>query len=136
MLSKIRLIPLLLVAVLFAAACSDNNVLDLTTGDCFNDPADGSQEIANVEMVDCNEPHDNEAFHVFQIDALGTQSEYEAACIEAFEAYVGIDYLDSEIFVGNVSPTPDSFSDGDRDVVCIGFLLGEQLTETIKGSMR
>lgn len=136
MLSKIRLIPLLLVAVLFAASCSENNVLDLTTGDCFNDPADGSTEIANVEMVDCNEPHDNEVFHVFQIDALGTQSEYEAACIEAFEAYVGIDYLDSEIFVGNVSPTPDSFSDGDRDVVCIGFLLGEQLTETIQGSMR
>ena len=136
MLSKIRLIPLVLVAVLFAASCSENNVLDLTTGDCFNDPADGSQEIANVEMVDCNEPHDNEAFHVFQIDAIGNQSDYEATCIEAFEAYVGIDYLESEIFVGNVSPTSDSFSQGDRDVVCIGFLIGEQLTESIKGSMR
>ena len=136
MVSTMRLVSILVIAALAAAGCGENNVLDLATGDCFNDPPAGTTEIANVDLVDCADPHDNEVFHVFEIETIGTQSEYEAACVEAFAAYVGIEYLESEIFVGNISPTPDSFSQGDRDVVCIGFLLDEQLTGSIKDSGR
>lgn len=52
-----RRVSALLVVALTAAACS-NNVFDLAVARCFDDP-DSFDEVANVENVDCAEPHDN-----------------------------------------------------------------------------
>src|SRR5688500_4430769 len=41
----------------------------LQAGDCFNDPEAGSPtQVTALEAVPCDEPHDNEVFHVFQLD--------------------------------------------------------------------
>ena len=41
----------------------------LKAGDCFNDPEEGSStRVEDLEAVPCDQPHDNEVFHVFDLD--------------------------------------------------------------------
>ncbi|MEM9203818.1 MAG: hypothetical protein AAGC53_19420 [Actinomycetota bacterium] len=129
-------LAVLLALVLGASACASGNVTDLSVGDCFNDP-DDLTEVTDVEMVECTEPHDNEVFYIYEIDAIATDLEYAEGCLPEFESYVGAAYETSEIFIGTLAPLPEGFANGDNEVICLGYLDGgEQLTESIQGSGR
>ena len=133
----LRLVALLATLVMTAAACGSGNVRDLAVGDCFQDPEDGATLITDVTMVDCAEPHDNEVFHIYEIDSIGTEAEYFDDCVAQFTGYVGSDYATSEIFVSMISPTAEGFADGDDEVICIAFLEPpNRLTGSVKGSGR
>ena len=137
------MIMAVLAAALLATACTQGNVFSLEVGQCFNDP-DETGEISDVAIVDCAEPHNNEVFHLFDIagdDFPGNAAVVDIAregCVEAFDAFVGTPYLDSEFEVFPIYPTEDSWNRGDdREVVCALFdLTTNESTGTARNSGR
>ena len=126
--------------VLAVAGCGlvgGGNVFELAVGDCFDDTA--GDEISDVPVVDCAEPHDNEVFHVFDVpdgDFPGEATLLQAAevtCLPAFEDYVGTTVASSRLEVFPITPTEASWAGGDREIVCA--LYDGDLAE-LEGSMR
>jgi Septum formation len=98
--------------------------LDVRIGDCFNDP-DEEGEVSEVRLLACDEPHDNEAYFLFDIegDVFSGSDEIEETsderCIGEFDSYVGVAFDDSVLNAGALFyPTDESWEMGDREVVC------------------
>lgn len=129
------------VLALFALACQPS-VFELNIGDCLNLPE--GNEVADVETVDCAEPHRAEVFALPQLgadadapypgqEALVTEG--QERCVEAFEAYVGRPYSESSIFSTALTPSQQSWeSAGDREIVCL--LVGSDQDQLLTGSKR
>lgn len=137
-----RLSVIALAALALAGAgCDGGNVFSLAVGDCFDDEAGADEEITSVPMVDCDEPHDNEVYHVFDLedaaDYPGDAAVQEAAdegCLDAFEPFVGTPYLDSELEYFTITPTAQSWEDADdREVICSVYELS---FDKMEGTMR
>ena len=118
-----RLTVVLLLAAVAACSESGTRADRVEVGMCFDDQ-DGS-EIERFPTVPCDEPHQNEVFHLFDVegqdypgvDAL--RAEGERVCRgEAFTRYVGETYEASRFDVFQILPTEGSWSEGDREVVC------------------
>jgi hypothetical protein len=134
-----RILVLFASLALLAAACGGGGdaVDDLEPGDCFDDQPD-LLEITTVELIDCAEPHDLEAFHVGNIGIPGAYPGLEAledAAAEIcegplFEAYVGLPYFDSELFTTWYVPTEESWEQGDYEVICLVFDVAEDAAAT------
>ncbi|MGL6291069.1 MAG: septum formation family protein [Silanimonas sp.] len=119
------------------AETEDVGVFDLAIGDCLIDDTEG--EVAETTKIDCAAPHLSEVYHLFDLPG-GTMPEGEAmnaavqaGCLAAFEPYVGLDYDSSEYVFTTLEPTPESWADGDREVVC---MLATQDDSKITGSLR
>ena len=116
------------------------SALDLEAGLCFNDPRD-EELVRSVSRVACEQPHDNEVFAVFDYtgqgdefpgqEALGGQADEE--CEARFEDYVGIPYADSGLRATYLTPSEQTWADGDREIVCY---LYEGDAEPLTGSMK
>ncbi|GGI03877.1 septum formation family protein [Egicoccus halophilus] len=116
---------------------------DLRVGDCFDDEGtfetDETVQFEAVAGVPCTEPHDNEVFHEFELTGESLPSEEEiftqvdAACLPAFDAFVGLAYEESELDLFPMWPTADSWRLGDRTATCALFALDGS---TLQGSMR
>ena len=124
---KRRTLLLVFVLAIFAAACSEDNVFSLEVGDCFDDeaaPGTEAVEISSVPIVECDQPHDNEVFAVFDLpdgDFPGQAAVETSAldgCIERFEPYVGQPYETSLLEVYPIYPSSGSWDQGDQEVVC------------------
>jgi hypothetical protein len=108
---------------------------DLTVGDCFNAP----EGFSVVEHVPCEQPHVYEIFAT--VTHPGDGEEYpgdeavtdtaEELCEPEFEPYVGVDYQSSELYATTITPTQDSWAEGDRNIVCA---LHEEDEREITGS--
>ncbi|TVR36596.1 MAG: septum formation family protein [Nitriliruptor sp.] len=115
------------VAVLVLGCSSPGNVFSVAPGDCFDDPDNAVDEISDVPLVDCEEPHDNEVYAVVELedgDYPGDEAVLNRAqdtCLDAFEPYVSEPYATSELFATWLVPTEGSWSEGDREVVCVLF---------------
>lgn len=116
------------------------NVLDLQVGDCFSAP-EGATTIQEVELIDCNTPHDYEAYNNHQItqSTYPTSSEMDTiiqeACLGSFETYVGTSFENSEYDVTSLNPSESSWEQGDRSITCvIKTMDGSQLTESARGT--
>ena len=130
-----------LVLVAGLGACGEGNVFSLEPGTCFDDVDaffdEEAEGVADVPTVDCAQPHDNEVFATFDLSDGAfpgvdeVQSQADAGCIERFETYVGSDYASSRFVSTYLVPTPGTWDDGDREVVC--FLYDVDLAE-IEGS--
>jgi hypothetical protein len=135
-------IVLIALAVL-VAACS-GNVFDLAIGDCFDDgdiAVGGVEEVGDVPMVECAEPHDNEVYAVVTVDSdvfpgdIAIQSRADEVCHEAFEGFVGLDYQTSTLDFGWLVPTADTWEAGDRVVACFVYRMDlEKVTGTLEGT--
>lgn len=129
-------------ALLVACTSSSTDVFSLNVGDCFQDPDTTVDEIREVETVDCEEPHDNEVYAVFDLpdgDFPGADAISEASldgCLERFEDFVGTPYPESELYATWLFPTESSWGEDDREVVCVLFAQGEQLEGSMEGSGR
>ena len=116
------------------------DVFTLGVGDCFDDP-DAFGDVAELTFVSCDEPHDNEAYHVFDLadgefpgdDAIDDLVFEE--CIDAFERYVTAEYVDSRLDVSYFAPTQESWAAGDREIICILYdLTFAKLTYSMAGT--
>ncbi len=121
----------LVALTLLLAACS-GNVFELAVGDCFDDGdmALGEiEEIGEVPLVECAEPHDNEVYAVVTVDGevfpgeIAIQAQADEVCLDAFDPFVGLDYQSSALDFGWLVPTADSWDMGDRVVACFVYRL-------------
>jgi len=115
----------LLIGTIVVSACAPN-VLTLDVGTCFDDP--GSYvEVADVPVVDCSRPHDNEVFanqDLTGADFPGTDqviNRANAICYGNFSSYIGIAYESSVYEIGTLYPTEESWAAGDREVICFVY---------------
>ncbi len=132
----------LLIAGVFAGCLGEQRAASLKVGDCFDDSAAmlSGDEIFRVPSVPCSKPHDNEVFHVARYSGstyslAGIEEFADRVCYSAFSPYVGRSYETSVIDYGWFIPTPDSWSLGDREVICIAFHMDiEKLRSSVRGS--
>lgn len=117
------------------------DVFSLQVGDCFLDP-DATDTVAEVPLVPCDEPHDNEVFNIHVIDAAERPSDDEMSaiveeeCTTSFETYVGTPYASSELYLYPMTPSEGSWEQGDREVVCYLYDPDGQITGSAEGSNR
>ena len=125
----------------------DVDAWDLQVGDCFDDTssvaATGAGEVASLPGVPCAEPHDNEVYAVIDLGITsysGDEAVAELAfdkCLAKFETWVGRDYESSDLDILTLTPTSESFSSSNRDVVCAVFNVDfSKLTGSARGTAR
>ena len=117
------------------------DAFSIKAGDCLDNPTEDGEEFESVAAVPCIEPHDMEAYALFDLPdgdlpadaALGDLA--AEGCLDAFKKYVGIDYQDSIYEVFWFNPTPESWEQGDQEIVCLARDPNEdKLTAGVKGS--
>jgi hypothetical protein len=128
---------------LLLAGCS-GNVFDLAVGDCFDDgdiAVGGIEEVGDVPMVECTEPHDNEVYAVVTVEGeqfpgeVAIQNQADETCFGAFEGFVGLDYETSVLDFGWLIPTADTWDAGDRVIACFIYRMDfEKVTGTLQGT--
>ena len=126
----------------------DVSVFELLPGDCMTPPERVATSVGEVRVVPCDEPHTQEVFALLEFGPLEEGADdfpgddrveafAQATCIEPFVDYVGIDYVDSSLFITYLLPTVRSWTEeADREVVCIAQTAGEPLEESVEGSGR
>lgn len=132
------------VVALPLVACTSTGIFSLEVGQCFQDPGGDAEVVTDIEVVDCEEPHDNEVFHAFDLegdDFPGQDAATAAAedeCYGAtFEDYVGQPFETSEVEVFAITPTRESWEEADdREVVCALKVPGERVEGSLRGSGR
>jgi len=139
-----RLAGSIALLTIFLAACN-GNVFDLGIGDCFDDGemslGAGVEEIGDVPLIDCFEPHDNEVYEIQTVDGDGFPGDQQIAdeadriCFDAFQGFVGLDYQSSALDFGWLVPTAESWEAGDRLVACFVYRLDlEKVSGTLEGA--
>jgi hypothetical protein len=120
----------------------DLGVFDLKVGDCLAEFTDGA-ELSSIEAAPCSEPHSDEIYAegtVPDVDEFPGTKAVEAAaqdiCLADYEAFVGRSYDRSVLDIGYLTPTEDSWADGDRAVLCTIFDPLEEVTGSLRGSER
>lgn len=100
------------------------SVFDLQIGDCFR--ADGDQ-VEFVTVVDCESPHFYEAYGIVEYEAGPDEPfpgddvivEYaDTECQVGFEEFVGLDYQSSVWYITSVTPSEQTWPQGDREIIC------------------
>lgn len=141
---NVRLAGSIALITIVLTACS-GNVFDLGIGDCFDDgeisPGAGVEEIGDVPLVDCTEPHDNEVYEIETIEGDGFPGDQQIAdeadriCFDAFQGFVGLDYQSSALDFGWLVPTAESWEAGDRLIACFVYRLDlEKVSGTLEGA--
>ncbi|MFV0257198.1 MAG: septum formation family protein [Acidimicrobiales bacterium] len=114
---------------------------DIVVGDCIARAA-MEMTVDEVLRVSCRRPHDQEAFHQFDVSG----DEYPGAeamtavglaeCSEAFQQYVGIPVDASKYEMFSLSPTPESWEIGDRLFTCLLGVEQGITTGSARGTMQ
>lgn len=133
----------LVVGAAALAGCGGTEVAKADVGDCFQDP-ENTAEVDEFDTVDCDEPHDNEVYAVFDLpdgDFPGADMVDEdgvSGCIERFEGYVGAPYETSDLDIYFIFPTEETWERADdREVICAVFAIdGSPLDGSAEGSGR
>jgi hypothetical protein len=138
------------VALIVAAVATDGlddgtvSIFELHRGQCVDLDDGDSDLITGLPARDCDEPHDGEVFLIRPMTVSGDEfpgrsaldKKAEEVCSgDAFEEYVGLAYDESELSITYVTPSEDSWTMGDRDVVCVATSSdGSKLTDTVEAS--
>ena len=133
----IRIVLAVFALTLVAGACgSEGNVFSMEVGMCFDNVTDDL--VSDVPRQDCDGPHDNEVFALYDVtgDSLPDRQTMLEGCAERFETAVGTPYAESVYYLSALTPSDQSWDQGDREVICYGFIPDEKLNESILGSSR
>ena len=119
----------------------ETSVFDLEVGDCFSASED---QLETVNVVDCGESHVYEVFYVFDHEAGGDEEypgdqeilEYaDTECQGPFEDFIGLDYQSSQWYITSVTPSQETWDQGDREIVCTVNLEDEsEVTGSAEGT--
>ena len=124
---RAALVTVLALVVLVACGPRSTGPFELQVGDCFDDPDDPVEQLVEVPLIGCDQPHDNQIFALFDLPDGGFPGDVAISdqardgCLSRFEDYVGTPYADSELFAAWLPPTSASWEQGDRQVVCVLF---------------
>jgi len=111
----------------------------IIVGDCFDDTGFDNEDVASLPGVPCSDPHDNEAFAVFDVsmasfpgDEMG-QIAYDS-CMDRFSNFVGMEYESSTLEIMTLYPSSESWQQNDREVICALYDMDEnKLQGSVKG---
>ncbi len=124
------------------AESGDVGVFDLKVGDCLADFQDAT-ELSRIQASPCSEPHSDEIYAEGAIPDADTFPGSEAIeataqdiCLAEYEGFVGLAYDDSVLDIGYLTPTEDSWANGDREVLCTIFDPLEEVTGSLRGAER
>ncbi|MBN9211562.1 MAG: hypothetical protein BGO45_07185 [Microbacterium sp. 71-36] len=112
----------------------------LPVGSCLDDVASGF--ITSDNVLDCAQPHTYEVFQSFLLDDgvfpgdAVLQTEALDRCGAQFDAFVGIAYADSTLDYSYVSPTEQTWAQGDRELLCLIFDPAGETTGSLAASQR
>ncbi len=124
------------------AIIGEGNVdaFQVRVGDCFDDASSFDDEISSIPGVPCADPHDNETYAVFKVsnDSYpGSEGMAELAndsCLERFSSFAGSDYQSSSLDIMTMYPSPESWQQKDREVVCAVYDMGaNKLVGSVEG---
>ncbi|XBH20833.1 septum formation family protein [Jonesiaceae bacterium BS-20] len=117
------------------------DVFEMRVGDCLKTSALGD-EVASVPVVPCSEEHEDEIYFSFEIpdgDFPG-DAEIDAAaettCTREFSNFVGTAYEASTLDWSPFTPSAGSWSEGDREVLCVAFDPDGLTTGSLAGAAR
>jgi hypothetical protein len=121
-----------------------DDVFSIEVGDCFNDSTGTDEEgyVSGVDSVACSEAHDNEVYSVFTVDGddypgeEAVMAEADSLCSTSFEEFVGVIYDESELYLTYLYPTDQSWSGGDKEIVCVIYEDGAKTTGTLASANR
>lgn len=122
-------------------ACSnEDSVFNVAVGDCVENLDDLSGTITELPSVDCTTDHQGEILFLFQhegddgdfpgSDELQDQAREECEG-DSFEDYTGTTYAESAIAIAYITPTEDSWGQGDRETICVAST-GESVDQSFK----
>jgi len=120
----------------------DTSAFDLQVGDCFAfglDAEPGSDDVESVDLQSCDDRHDNETYAIFDATESswpGERALWDAAdqgCYAEFEAFVGIPWDDSVADYAYLTPTEQSWPEGDREILCYAWIEGDTSPGTLEG---
>ena len=129
-------------------ATGDDWAQGLYLGMCITDPYvgaetndDGSYTVGNYEEIDCNQTHYGEIYAIgysslTAFDSAALINEIEDYCYTTFEPYVGIDYMESELYYDYWYPSQETWDSGDRVLVCLVTTLDGVVNEPLAGANR
>ena len=126
---------------LLAAACQPGQAPRLAVGDCFNPPETIGEPVSNLATVPCTTPHGAEVVAVYQYEpappVVPTEDEFriffEEHCPGGFDDYTGLDFQTADFDMSALTPTPEDWDNGRRDVICYAVPIDrEPLTESIR----
>lgn len=122
---------------------SEADVFSLKVGDCLNQQAsEDAEEVSSVPTVPCAEPHDSEAYAATDMadgEYPGDQAVMDQAdtfCYDEFATFVGLSYDESELDLASFFPTPESWEEGDREIMCFVSSPDGQVTGTLAAAAR
>ena len=125
---NMKKICVFLSVALFAISCSTGNVFSLEVGQCFADAiSSSSEEVENVDIVDCDKPHLNEIYAGVDLPEgdfplVFIDEDSAEICYNAFESFVGLAYEYSIYEANFLRPTMETWEElDDREVVCYLF---------------
>ncbi|MEV7324789.1 DUF4190 domain-containing protein [Streptomyces sp. NPDC093970] len=125
---------------------SETSSLSLSTGDCFDTPGDSltGDLVTDVTRVPCEDAHDGEVFATYDLegaeypgdDASGGSADHRCYALEdtyAFDLWA----VPDDVAVYYFTPSEDSWSTGDRSVVCAfgSAAEGEKLTGSYRAQV-
>ncbi len=123
------------------SACGDSEVFDIPVGACFDSSSLEGDQVATIEILDCAEEHDVEAYASLELsgEAYPGQDEILAQadefCLAEFDSFIGTAYQDSVLDFSFLYPTEESWGEGDREVLCLA-ISPEPVTGTLEGTAR
>ncbi len=102
----------------------DLSAFSIEEGDCLASLDDLSGQVAEVPVIPCDQEHEAEVFALFDLPdgdfpAASVDSDAEAGCVEAFPDYFGITIEESAMQITYLTPSAESWDQGDQEVVCI-----------------
>lgn len=117
------------------------DVFTLAVGDCFDET--DSEEIYEVPVVPCDQPHDNEVFFEYTLqdgsfpgDQVISDGSLEQ-CDPAFASFVGLTYDESALDWYPITPTQGSWDElDDRLVQCVIYDPNGKVTGSLAGAAR
>jgi hypothetical protein len=118
------------------------HILDVRAGDCVNLPSPQADQVRDVRVVPCGQPHDLEVFAVVRLPGARFPGPARVdrladdLCVGSLEDYTGstLDELRDDVDYGYFSPERDAWELGDRHVTCsLESSSGGQLTGSLRG---
>lgn len=137
-LRRLSMVGVVALGLAVLAGCS-KGVQKFEVGECLNGLLDASTQVEELPKVDCEKEHEGEVYAITEsalesYSFVGVGDEADEFCLAEYEKYVGTDYMESTLFFTHLSPSGQSWSSGDRDIVCILMPAEDTVTGSLKGS--
>jgi RDD family/Septum formation len=123
----------------------DVDIADLEVGDCLAESLPGEgEEISSIHTLPCSASHSEEIFAAMtrpegQGDFPGMEAitaQAEGFCVAEFEDFVGLSYAKSALYLGLVTPSEESWSQGDRSILCTIYDPAGQVSGSLRNVER